>query len=135
MMNLAICSRGILLLTRAWRIRRIRCGFSSIPSRHPTSELRVDVSPAQGAVLAIGQLLGHPWIGVLLSTAAMWYGDDLDVAGWMLPEWALLAACWSNEVRTFQLLDEQLLGGAVAAIGGGTGPWSAAANSRISAAA
>src|SRR6266576_27165 len=27
--------------------------------------------PAQGAVLAIGKLLGNPWIGILLSTAMM----------------------------------------------------------------
>jgi hypothetical protein len=84
--------------------------FPSYASKYP---------PAQGLVLALGQLLGHPWIGVLMSAAAMSAVTVWALQAWMPSRWAFLAGALTVLklcIATYWI--NSYWGGAVAAFGG-----------------
>jgi len=74
--------------------------------------------PGQGAVLALGMLLGQPLLGVWLTCAAACAAIWWALRQWLAPEWALLGALFAAIHPTMLMWAESYHGGALAALAG-----------------
>jgi hypothetical protein len=85
--------------------------------QHPTYAPKFP--PAQGAALALGGLLGSPWIGVLFSAALMCAVMTWMLQGWLPAPWAMLGALLIMlRIYLFSYWIDSYWGGAIAAAGG-----------------
>jgi hypothetical protein len=84
--------------------------------QHPTYASKY--LPAPGLTLAMGQLVGLPWVGTLLSLAAMCMAMTWMLQGWVPPPWALLGGVLVLlRLCVFNYWFDGYLGGAIAASG------------------
>jgi hypothetical protein len=78
-----------------------------------------DYFPGQGAVLALGKLIGHPWVAAWLLCAAMCAALCWMLQAWLPPAWALFGAMLA--VLRFGIASYWVngyYGGCLAALGG-----------------
>jgi hypothetical protein len=84
--------------------------------QHPTYASKY--LPAPGAALAVGQLLGAPWIGNLLTLAGMCMAMTWMLQGWFPAPWALLGgALVLLRIGLFNYWIDGYLGGSIAVLG------------------
>jgi hypothetical protein len=74
--------------------------------------------PGQGLMLALGQILGHPIIGVWLSTALACAAICWMLMAWVRPRWALVGALLAVVHPEVLIWSQRYFGGAVALAGG-----------------
>lgn len=84
--------------------------------QHPTYASKYP--PGQSVPMALGQILGHPWIGVLLTMAATVAAMTWMLQGWFSPPWALLGGVLVLAYLVlFQYWVDSYYNGSVATIG------------------